>query len=307
MDNLINYYYGFNVFNLRRLNGNYIFFYKKNMYYFYKVNDLILFNKKNTLFFLTELNSYVHTPIKNRENKFLTYDGRSYYILFKINVKYNKKIEINDIFWFNQNTFFRNIAKKKDPLSCRYLWYKKIDYLEYYVDKRDDWPDSLRCLFNYYVGIAENSIQYLGICKNEFYNNEFSFNCIAHYRVNCFDTFYEFFNPLNFVVDSRTRDVAEYMKSLFLNGKMEKMTIERIIGATDYSRNEYILLVSRILFPTFFWDLLEKIDDAGLADDKLLKMCNNAVYYEKLIEITITVINKLKNVDIPIVKWTIKN
>ncbi len=308
MKNLIEYYYGLNAFRLRQINGGYVFFCKNNTYYFCKVTDLIHFFQKMNVTFLDYNNPYVHTLIRNCENKPLTFNGTDYYALFKINLRCNKQIDINDIKMFDKITSDFGIIKKIEIPNWSNMWIKKIDYLEHYVDMRDDWSDDLKCLFYYYIGIAENSIEYLKISKDVI-NKKDKLNGISlsHERVNCFDTLYDFYNPINFVIDKKTRDVAEYLKSLFFNKKVDTTYIKNIITSVNYSRVEYIQLVSRVMFPTFFFDSFEQLALSEISNVQILQMYDSTIDYEMFIDFVISVINKTKKVDIPAVKWMIRN
>jgi len=120
---------------------------------------------------------------------------------------------------------------------------------------------------------------------------------ITHKRINTKYTLYDLYNPLNIVIDHYTRDVAEYLKSAFFNN--EKINIENIISNLKMSEYASMLLISRMLFPTFFFDIYELN-----SKDKVIKtkeLINKMNKYEEYIYKIVLEIKKRTNV--PTIKW----
>ena len=202
MKNLIDYYYNLNIYNLRAYEKNYLFNSNNNLYLLYKVNKTddinymkyILDNYKNI---------YMHIPILNKEADLLTFDGNYYWILFLINIKNNRVVLFKDILFFLNN----NISVQNIKLNWIDLWKKKVDFLEYYIEKKDSINKKIMPLCYYYIGMAENAITYLENLKiNMNINYDFT---ICHKRVAANYTLIELYNPINFIVDYKIRDICE--------------------------------------------------------------------------------------------------
>ena len=45
---------------------------------------------------------------------------------------------------------------------------------------------------------------------------------LAHRRMKCYEDLFDYYNPLNIVIDDFSRDLAEYLKVRFFSGKKEE-------------------------------------------------------------------------------------
>ena len=134
------------------------------------------------------------------------------------------------------------------------LWSKKNDYLEYQINQLGQKHLNLRNSFSYYVGLGETSIQ---LVNNIPLDN--IPNVISHRRINNDDTFFELYNPLNMIVDSRVRDVAEYFKNSFFNGKNIVNELNHFLTHTNLNETEHLLFLARMIYPTYYFDLFEDV------------------------------------------------
>lgn len=302
MKNLINYYYGFDLIHLRNVDNNYYFSYKNNNYCFYRVvnnefkYELNLLNKLKG-------NPYIHTVVLNKENQILTYDGKFYYILFRINLKQDRKIEVDDILAFKEFTLGYDL-KEFSMFNWVEMWSKKIDYIEYYINNKDNITSEIKCIFNYFIGMGENAILYVKYAMTQSEKDSISdFIILSHKRIEYDYTLSELYNPLNFIVDYSVRDIAEYLKSLFYNKKYTDNKIDEIIKKTNYSKFGYIMLISRILFPTFFFDLLDECDQKEFSYDSVMQIYDYVSEYEKFIIYIFYSITEIKKVSLPEISW----
>ncbi|MBO7536368.1 MAG: hypothetical protein J6T34_04455, partial [Bacilli bacterium] len=140
------------------------------------------------------------------------------------------------------------------------LWEQKLDYYEYQISELGLKYKKLRNSFSYYSGLCECAINLLNYVN---YDNV-RMN-IAHYRIG--KRIDEFMNPLNITIDNITRDIAEYLKS--------NMITEFDFNLTN---DEYILLMARILYPSYYFDVYDKIIKEDIEEkeiDNIIKKNNS--------------------------------
>lgn len=253
MKNVVNYYY--NLF------PNDV--HQKDKKFFFKIDNIeyVLMQFQSNLdriekmeYILNRLNYYCisyNQIIKNNANNVLTYVSNIPYILIRINISNKDNIILSDI------TNFYNYTKgvitdKIDLESLSRVWMDKVDYFEYQVSQFGIKFPIIRHSFNYFIGMAENAISILNnILKKEIVGT------ISHFRVSANYKMSDLYNPLNFVIDSRIRDICEYFK--------EKMFFSNVYDEFIYyfkynyfSNDEVILFLARLLFPTYYFDICEK-------------------------------------------------
>lgn len=305
MKELLNYYYGFDLFDYMKVSDGYLIMYKGKKYHFYRINNLSTAYRKKELLRILEKNVYMNSLIKNRMNSLFTYDGNNYYAMFRINVDFNKKINFNEIVLFYQLINGSKVVDKKDFKYWIELWSNKIDYLERFLNKYYNSSFAIMCIANYYIGMGENAIEYLRLYMTN-YNSEV-FTAFLHNRINISNFLFDLYNPFNIVVDSKTRDISEYIKSLCFNKKEMQNIIKNIIQRTNFSEAEYVLLVARVVFPTFFFDIFETTSfDNVLSNNKILEWNDYIFKYEELINLVIDNINNIKKTNLVRFDWVDK-
>ena len=94
----------------------------------------------------------------------------------------------------------------------------------------------------------------------------------------------EFLNPTNIVIDNITRDIAAYFKVNYIN---EVITIDEIINdlnKINLSYNESVLLLSRLLYPSYYFDMYDKIIQDKISEEKINYYIEKNVYYETFLK-----------------------
>ena len=248
--NFINNYYEFNH------NNNYYRLYILNEEYnIYNYNNIYTINKElinNTL--MSEI-------ILNKDKNIITTYHNINYILLKINCNINKNITLEEIDYLSKVKIVNN-----NKSNWGLLWSKKIDYLEELISENGKKYPQVVNSFNYFIGLSENAISY--------YNNIDIDNNMMHYishkRLKPTDKVDSLYNPLNIIYDSRVRDVAEYIKNSFWTDNHNIYNeLNNYLYKNNLSLNEVKLLISRILFPSFYFDLYEDIFNYN-KDEKIL-------------------------------------
>lgn len=248
--NFINNYYEFNH------NNNYYRLYILNEEYnIYNYNNIYTINKElinNTL--ISEI-------ILNKDKNIITTYHNINYILLKINCNINKNITLEEIDYLSKVKIVNN-----NKSNWGLLWSKKIDYLEELISENGKKYPQVVNSFNYFIGLSENAISY--------YNNIDIDNNMMHYishkRLKPTDKVDSLYNPLNIIYDYRVRDVAEYIKNSFWTDNHNIYNeLNNYLYKNNLSLNEVKLLISRVLFPSFYFDLYEDIFNYN-KDEKIL-------------------------------------
>lgn len=303
MKNLIKYYFGLNIDNLRLIGKDYYFLNNGIQYIFsyvdinkYDINTIFRFNNV-----LLNYNTYFHQIILNRDNQSTTIVGNNHYILLKVNITKNKQIDINDIIdCMIPLQIEKTLLSKINRFDWINLWKNKIDYFEYYTNSTDYENPYLNELINYYIGLGENAISYIGDTLESFKIPDTSL-VVSHRRVDYNYTLLDLYNPLNITIDHRTRDISEYFKGLFINKKYNYTDINKYFDQLDFSEEEYRLFFGRLLFPSFFFDNYELYIEKKIKEKELLSLVNRINEYEQFLKSIFILINK--RYYIPQINW----
>ena len=299
MKNAINYYYNLVTYDIRHRGKKYRFKVENDEYLLvlceYNLEELEEIYKLDV--FLLQMNVYVHQIILNKDSQIITYINNEPYILMKILVKDTRKININDILLFQNLPMYEYFeALRKN--NWREFWMRKIDYFEYQISELGINFPVLRDSFNYFVGITETAISLL-------YNfNSNSNLIIAHRRVTFNSILQDLYNPLNLIIDSRTRDVCEYFKSLFFNDSLDLIDIQNYFDITNLTQQELYLFYVRMLFPSFYFDTYEEIINGSNDDKELLKITNKIEAYQIFLRDLYWLLKRYAN--LPDIEWIIK-
>lgn len=191
--------------------------------------------------------------ITNRKGTFISEDDYGKVILVATK---KQKMRIQDIIKIHQQ--YVN-SPSEIPYTTTYLsslWEEKINSIEQKIlpsIRVDDFAyQKIMVAAIYALGLAENALQYLTEIAID-YGKEISPLTLSHRRLESLDS-HTVFDPLNLILDSPIRDIAEAWKYKVIT------TIEllQILPTYQLSIKEVSLLFARMLFPTRFFDLLEK-------------------------------------------------
>ena len=302
MNNIINYYYKINVLDVYFLGDKYYFNYRDNNYFLVPfnrdINDL-----KGILIICDELkrrNILTNEIIINIFNKYFIPINNKYYVLVKENTNiYN--LTLNDILYIQNNTI--NISNNFNLYRTNSikLWEDKIDY---YEDKIKEIQNKYRYVdmtFDYFIGLAENAVIYLINNKVEVNNT-----VLSHRRINIVNGSFDYYNPVNYIIDNRTRDFAEYIKQLFFSEKLDFEIVINFLNYMNFSKDEYVLLMGRLLFPTYYFDLLDRIIDNNEKDIILKNVYEKIDEYILFLKQLFNYILYNRRINIQFIPWIIK-
>lgn len=272
MKNLINYYYNLLINEFKRVGDHFLFEIENDKYEFLPFEyNIRKFEKIYAI--LVNNNKYCHEIIINKENSMLTFYNEKMYILLKKNLYIDSEVTFEDILNYDEMIFEDGI------LNWKKLWKEKIDYYEYQISQLGFKYKLLGESISYYIGLSELAINLLNFVdmKNiKFY--------ICHKRINFNDKLDSIFNPLNIVVDNKTRDIGEFLKSQYINNCMDINQTILAIEKVSLDYNESILLLARLIYPSYYFDMYDEIIQEKISEIKINEYIKKNVCYETFVK-----------------------
>lgn len=282
MKDYINYSYNIDILDLEELNDYYRFYLDDQVYYFVPFNrskeeldDIILCSKE-----LKNRGINCHDILLNRFNNIETTVGDRKYILIRVVGNEKDYYDITDIVEIN-NTI--NLNKKSSKLyknNWGTMWSEKNDYFEYQIRELGKGKSGILNSFNYYIGLAENAICYVNKTIKNYTPTDLDRICLSHRRLFFPNIKLNYLNPLCFIFDLEVRDVASYIKNLFFYGEDAYEELELYLKLRKLSIYGYQMLYGRLLYPTYYFDIYEKIMNEDYNQDKLIDIVNKVDDYE---------------------------
>lgn len=301
MKNALTYYYNLNPLDIRQYNKQFKFTVDDQEYvlapYERNADDINHLYEISVQLFQRQI--YCHQFVLNNSRSIITNINNTPYVLLKIYINNNNKIILNDIINFMNNTATTttNILKRDNWFQ---LWTEKIDYFEYQISQFGKQYPIIRESFSYFIGLAETGIMFYKNVHNST-NNAFF---IAHKRIKKDYTMFDLYNPLNFIIDLKVRDASEFFKERFFENHDVLPEIIYYISYANLTTYDCLMLFTRMLFPTFYFDIYEEIINDGQNEKELLRIINKVNDYEQFLK---DLYIYLKTVVImPDIEWLIK-
>ena len=227
-------------------------------------------------------NIKINQIILNIYNQPLTYYNNEYYVLVKIDYRFKDK---SFKFTLAPNDKNYDILKRN---NWGYLWSSKIDYVEYQIEHfKNKYPILLESI-NYYIGLSENAIMYFNMLKLD------NISLYINHRRIKEDSLY---NPLEIVIDYKVRDICGYIKSMFFTNKLTIYDLKKYVLSLDLENIDYILLYTRMLFPSYYFDIYDRIINEEIDENNILNIIEKQEEYEELLyEIYLLARRKVGNI-----------
>lgn len=294
MKNIIEFYYNLSPENIKQKNNNYYFNTNNNNYIFkeYNINIALIEDiAKLNIYLNNYLN--INKIIFNKYNNPLTKINSSYYILIlqsnKINIDLATISKFSSISLPKINTLERS--------NWQILWSNMIDYYETQIGENSKKYPLIRESFDYFIGLAENAISYLTYTKKETPKTIYDNKVLSHNNL-----YHSLEDPLNIIIDHKSRDLAEYIKiSFFNNNKNIFQELDNYFYYQKYSDYGIRVLFSRILYPSFYFKIYNDIIQGIIKEKELNKIINNIDKYEIYIYKIYIYLKKYSN--LPPVEW----
>jgi spore coat protein YutH len=306
MKNAINYYYNLYPEVIRQINNYFLFSINNDKYYLVPYERSI--NEIRDIFSLHQelirRNILIHEIILNKDKQPLTYVNNIPYILMKVYVNDIKMGNLSDI----HDIAFKSIGATYGPTLSRInwfqLWTNKVDYLEYQISEFGKKYSLLSDSISYYIGMAENAISYIKNTTIETRPTPVDAFVVSHRRIDKNTTLFDFYNPLNLIIDHKARDVSEYIKTSFFNNKNIWPELYEYFSHNLFSEYGLRLLFGRLLYPSYYFDLFEQIIDQKIKEEEIIPIINKISDYEKYLNDIYNFLNTIAF--IPKVEWLIK-
>ena len=293
----INYFYNLYPPLLNKENDNYVFFVGNEKYYLTpyrrelsEIKDLVELNKR-----MISSNSLVHEIIINKFNEPISVISNENYVLLRVYVNDIKKIDINDIIYMlNENV---DLSGLKSLLRTNWvsLWSSKVDYIEYQMGHLIKKYPFLNNTIDYYLGLCENAITYI---KNLKMFSDYKIPIgISHKRIITDATLFDLYNPLNLIIDYKVRNIAEYLKDAFFKDEDVNYILNIVFKNFWFDKLNLSLLVARLLYPSYYFDLFEEIIDKELDENIIFPLTKKSSKYEEFIDLII------KNCNLQNLQW----
>lgn len=300
MKNSLIYYYNIYVIDLNKVSDDYYFIYNGIDFKLEKVKRSI--SELNELYILNNemiMNDIpVFQIVLTLKSEISFYYDNSYYVLLKLNKFHNRKITFDDV--INFSYIPKNSYKLIDKSNWAYFWSNKIDYIEHQFVQMKNKYSLIDSSIDYYIGIWENGISFY---NNVVSKNDFELKMVCHKRINSSNDLMYFYDPLNLVIDYKERNVGEYLKFYIFENNYSDETIVNFFNAIPKQYDTITRLIARLLFPSFYFDLYEKVIEENEVEnilDDVIKKNNN---YEKLLKDLFLYYNKF---NVPYINWIIK-
>ncbi|MBD1380823.1 spore coat putative kinase YutH [Metabacillus arenae] len=202
------------------------------------------------------------------------------------------------------------------------LWEKRLDQLEnFWRGKVQAHPlDHFEKLFiesfPYYVGLAENSIQYLVDTELDDEPQPIDSATICHHRFtgNVWRQDQLIKLPIDWVFDHASRDIAEYMRDQFFNQQTQFrdsvfLFAEEYDRTTPLSAFSWRLMFSRLLLPVHYFECIENYylspeTENPYYERKLKDLLSRSSEYEEfLAEFHQMLSMRTKKIYLPNIEW----
>lgn len=296
MKESIEYFYSINIDNIFFENGiyhflydNYDYFFKYSYYSNKEINDLLILNSEllnkgiDSLEFVRNINNKIITQI----------DDKNYILIKGKNIR--KEFLLFDIIDFSKKLVVKNNNNFLDHSNWGQLWQIKIDYIENQLNEIGD-SNIIHSSIDYYIGLTENAIYYFNLIKDNysFYSSDFT---LSHRKIKWPNIKLNYLNPMNYIIDYSVRDISEYIKEIFWNEKDAILELETYLKVCKLNPFLYNMLFIRLIYPSYYFDIYEKILNDNGTDEELLKYISGVDKYEAFLKEAYFLISKYASLE----------
>ena len=306
MKESLNYYYNLNLGEVEKWGSIYRFKYNNEYYYFVPIKridneleDIVNVSKELKL-----RNIPVHDLILNKFNKLITNVLNTNYCLIKPIKDIYLEYDLKDIINLNNNLKLNSHKSNLYRNNWGKLWSDKIDYFEYQIHELGKNKPIILNSFSYYIGLGENAISYVINANNKYEPTINDRICLSHRRINYPNYLLNYLNPLSFIFDLEVRDIAEFIKSAFFANEDALNYLKYALKTNNFSIYSLSLLYARLLYPTYYFDLYEKIMNDEESEEILIPFIEKIDQYEIFLAEAFLEINKYAPIER--IDWILK-
>lgn len=306
MKESINFYYNFNIKEIELMGSVYRFKIRDDEFYFVPSKRMSL-ELEDILSVSEELKKRgypIHDMIFNKFGKIETNIFNQNFILLKINSDVNLEYDLEYILNLNKNLILTPNKSKLYRNSWAELWSAKIDYFEYQISEIGANKKIILDTFNYYIGLAENAISYVNATILKYKPTFNDKVCLSHRRINYPNYGLNYLNPLSFIFDLEVRDISSYIKSSFFAGEDALSFLKLVLKKHEFTIYSLQLLYARLLYPSYYFDIYEKIMNEEDDEESLIPIIEKNSLYEEFLKNAYEEISKY--IPIERVEWLLK-
>lgn len=228
------------------------------------------------------LEEFYYKIIKTKNEKlYITYNGIHYVLL---NHQKNKQEKRPKTYINNAPYRYPNIIKH----NWKDLWIKKKEYIEQNIKNgsikiKKEYED----IHEYYMFLAETAIAYIS-------NVDIS-NTNQKYVISTKRQAAEIKNnPMNIILDSEEREMAEKIKNKMLSDDLSIEYIEKEVENCIKTNLNMQKIYSRLIYPNYYYDLLET--NLIKEERQIINLYEKISKYEDRIKIIYKIIKKRKEI-----------
>lgn len=273
MKNAIYNYYNILVDELNKSDNNYFFYFNDELFLFYLVlNDVKLV--ENIYRYIIENNIESFKILPNKDGNLFSEIDNKKYALLRVNgiLKYEFK--------FDEFKFY---PIDEDGIDWGTLWGERLDYYEVQIRELGIKYQTVLNSFGMFSGLAENAILYFNMTLEKFGDLKKEVG-IVHNRVKYPCYLIDYYNPLNYVIDYNVRDISEYIKSYVISDDFDVNNVIALISRMNLNDLMFNLLYARLLYPTFYFDVFDKIILEDGKDNDIVFVLNKLNNYLEMLK-----------------------
>lgn len=227
----------------------------------------------------------IHTFILNKEGKIATSLSNQNYVLLKLETSRETEFNMIDMIKFTNQI---PVSQSKSNLyrnNWGELWSRKNDYFEYQIHELGKEKKVVLNSFSYYLGLAENAISYVNITNEKYQMTPLDKITLSRKRIDYPNLLKDYFNPLLFIFDLEVRDLAGYIKSTFFKNEEDAwVETKACLSLKRWSIYGYQMFFARLLYPSYYFDIYEKIMNNEESEEKLIKYIEKSKNYELFLQ-----------------------
>jgi len=300
MKNILDYYYHFANISLHYSNGVYSFF-RDHSFYLLKEMNRSIEEIREIYDLLTLKPSRYHKIILNKDHQVITVVDQKPYILLQVLIKTERPFLLD--YLFKREEGYEQVRQFSSLIRTNWtdLWSRKIDYYEYQIEHIQTKYPMLATSLYYYIGLAENAISYVMDTNLHEKKEEQDILTLSHIRLYASTTAMDYYDPSTIILDHKARDIAGYLKSAFFDDSYQERQIQQLLKMSQLSRYGFRLLMGRMLYPSYYFDLYDQIIIGRKEEKEIKEVIKKAEDYRRYLKMIYHYISE--TVEIPKVDW----
>lgn len=266
MKEFVNYYYGIDATEIRRIGETIYLLKSKSAIYIFKKN----YKTENQHVIIDEIctryNLHRNNIVRTKIGQLMIQYNNENYIL--IHIKFTKqKIGTNfiDLPIKGYNNVFN-------------VWQNKTETYERKINELRQEIKEITISY-YYIGLAENALMIL----SKIVESADEILYLQHERIKYPNYALNYLDQSKMIIDYKSRDLAEYWKSCFFESDdFEISKLEKNLFENRYNSNEIVYFLARMLYPSYFFDCLDERDSVR-KESNIKKIISKQQDFEKVL------------------------